>query len=438
MKILLIVWSLTQQMGGREKAGATLANAMQRRGHECIILTDDHQPRPPLYPLDQDVKLMYMDLFDNSYSREKIRKQIVKESPDVVMTMCSSRQIIAWPIILKGTGIPLIISERVDPAVTERDCWKNKKERLAVLSVADAIHVQMNGYMSYYPDFLKPRINVIPNPVNPADRLADPSGDGKSPKIIISVGRISEKQKRQRLLARSFALVADDFPDWHLHYWGGGAQTSGEELKDEIARMGLEGRAHVCWTTNNINEKLADAQIFAFPSEMEGCPNALLEAQAHGLPSFGYRCCGGTNEIIIDGQNGFLCDELTEESIAAALRKLLSDANLRTQMGQSAYENSKNYSPERGFALYEGMFAKAAKSKGSTRFDSPATIEEETEYREYIEHLSTRERVHKLKGPGCKPLALAMLEDLRKRCSRSYVRPIRDILRQARGKKVKK
>ncbi len=437
MRILLVVWSLSKEMGGRERAGATLANAMVERGHECTIVTDDHKHRPSLYPLNDKVELIYMDIFDNSYSRQKLRKQIIAKNPDVVMTMCSSREIIVWPAIVKGTGIPLIISERVDPTVAEKDCWKSRKERIAVLSVADIIHIQMNGYRNYYPEFLQNRVVVIPNPVTPAKLLANPTGERDS-KILIHVGRISEKQKKQRLLARAFALVAQDFPDWSLHYWGGGALCARDDLQKEISRIGLEDRIFVCWTTNNIAEKLSNAQVFAFPSKMEGCPNALLEAQAHGLPAFGFKHCGGTNEIIINGKNGLLFDELNEESIAKAIYTLLSDEQLRISMGQAAFENSKKYSPKKIFDLYENMFSEIVSKKRIPRFERPIETDEEKIYRDYMNFLCTRENIHKTQSPKCRNKLFAIAEDTRKRISRSYIRPIRDSLRKFRGKQVKK
>lgn len=437
MKILLVVWSLTQQKGGRERAGSTLANAMDERGHDCVVLTDDHKKRPSLYPLNGGVSLEYMDLFDNSYGRNVLRKKILNIAPDVVMTMCSSREIIDWPVLLKGTGIPLIISERVDPAVTERDCWKSKKERLAVLSAADTIHIQMEGYRSYYPNFLKDRVSVIPNPVTPAERLADPVGANNKRKTIIHVGRISEKQKRQRLMVRAFALIADKFPEWDLDFWGGGALTSGDDLRAQIERSGLTGRAHVRWTTDNIEAKLLSSQVFVFPSEMEGCPNALLEAQAHGLPAIGYRYCGGTNEIILDGENGILFDKLDEPSVAKALEKLLETPLLRQKMGQAAFRNSQKYTPKKIFDAYEAMFLSAVRKKNQTRMDS-VPEGAEIQYFEYIEHLCTRENVHKLNGIALRPCLFAMIEDKRKKISRNYFRPLRDWLRSLKGKRVKR
>ena len=64
-----------------------------------------------------------------------------------------------------------------------------------------------------------------------------------------------------------------------------------------------------------------------------------------GLPIVGCKCCPSVNTIIHHGKNDFLCDD-TSEDIAAHLRILMSDTELRKKMGQQAREDMKQYAPE--------------------------------------------------------------------------------------------
>ena len=57
------------------------------------------------------------------------------------------------------------------------------------------------------------------------------------------------------------------------------------------------------------------------------------------------KACPSVNTIVRHGENGFLCDD-TPEDIAAHLRILMSDIELRQKMGQQAREDMKQYSPE--------------------------------------------------------------------------------------------
>jgi glycosyltransferase involved in cell wall biosynthesis len=88
------------------------------------------------------------------------------------------------------------------------------------------------------------------------------------------------------------------------------------------------------------------ANVFLFPSRHEGMPNALLEAMASGLPVIA-SCIAGNEELVADGETGYLVPSENVESLRAALKKLLSDAGLREQMGKASRQNVEtNYSWE--------------------------------------------------------------------------------------------
>jgi glycosyltransferase involved in cell wall biosynthesis len=401
MNILLVVWNLTLGRGGRQRAGAALANEMIRRGHRCTVLVNDERPNPPLFPLDESIGLIHLDTAAHLEYREKllrhrndpafheaVRARVQAVDPDLVMVMSSSREILMWPLILEGTDIPLVLAERTDPNFMVNLCWETPEERLAVLTAADLVLFQMEGFRAYYPAHLQDRLRVVPNQVAPARRQADPGGRSTDVRTVINVARL-DMHKYQPLLARAFGLIAPRFPDWELHFWGGEGVLA-EELQAEIDAAGLTGRAFVHPTTADVAAELAKAQIFAFPSEFEGCPNALLEAQAHGLPAIGYRGCGGTNEIIRHGENGLLFDELEPESLARALETLLGDADLRERMGRAATENARRFAPASVFDRFEQAFREAAAHKGRPRRGRPANDGEATS-RACLKSLYTRQ-----------------------------------------------
>ena len=82
-----------------------------------------------------------------------------------------------------------------------------------------------------------------------------------------------------------------------------------------------------------MESKLKVADIFAFPSNSEAFGLALTEAMAAGLPAIGYKSCPAVNEIIIDGYNGFLCDDGVDD-FAEKMKVLMQNEELRKQMGK--------------------------------------------------------------------------------------------------------
>ena len=79
---------------------------------------------------------------------------------------------------------------------------------------------------------------------------------------------------------------------------------------------------------------LAESDVFAIASQEETLGIALLEASAARLPVVATRV-GGIPEIVADGESGLLVPAGDVSALAGALRKLLSDLELRRKMGEA-------------------------------------------------------------------------------------------------------
>lgn len=79
------------------------------------------------------------------------------------------------------------------------------------------------------------------------------------------------------------------------------------------------------------------ASIFAFPTyyRSECFPLVLLEAMSYGLPIVS-TAEGAISEILIDGENGLLCERKSAPDLALQLSKLLADQDKRVKMGRVA------------------------------------------------------------------------------------------------------
>ena len=62
-----------------------------------------------------------------------------------------------------------------------------------------------------------------------------------------------------------------------------------------------------------------------------------------GLPAVGYKSCSAVNELIKDGENGYLCEDGIEP-LRIALQKIMKNQQVRMQMGKFAKVSMEKYS----------------------------------------------------------------------------------------------
>jgi len=91
---------------------------------------------------------------------------------------------------------------------------------------------------------------------------------------------------------------------------------------------------------SDIYKYLSISDIFLFPSEHEVLPMVLIEASATGVPIV---CSNtlGNNDIVKDGQNGFLISD-SEEEYANCILKILNDNDLALKMSNNGIKVVRN------------------------------------------------------------------------------------------------
>ena len=82
---------------------------------------------------------------------------------------------------------------------------------------------------------------------------------------------------------------------------------------------------------------------------------------AIGLPHVGFSYANSINELIIDGYNGFLADDV--DDFAQKLKTLMLDKNLRIKFGKNACESMKEYAPEVIIDQWDNLFNDIIKGK---------------------------------------------------------------------------
>ena len=382
MNILLAnLTKMVGDSGGMAKVTCAFAHEMKMRGHQVSLVYSDVQTGDFYYPLDKDVPAYdirhdkgksisypwYLkvkrefyrtfnkqkartvnDEFASSFLLDNLKDVLQTVRPDVIVSF----QPAASKMLLCDlhTKIPVITMSHGDP---EDYFHTYPKEEIPALEKSAVCQVLLPSFEQHLKKHL-PNVKtvVIGNAIPQYDVQADLSAQKDTYKILF-VGRLSKNHKRPHLLIEAFAGLADEFPNWNVELWGAeDGKAYYKELQLLIKRNHLENRVFLKGPTNDVPSILRQGDIFAFPSAYEGFGLALGEAMSMGLPAVGYRSCSAVNELIKDGENGYLCDDGVKP-LKNALRKIMKNQALRVQMGENAKKNISEYFSPKIWALWE-------------------------------------------------------------------------------------
>ena len=135
---------------------------------------------------------------------------------------------------------------------------------------------------------------------------------------ILYVGRF-EKQKGLDMLIRAFGSLHNESVELYL-VGKGTLQISLEELAKEL---GISSRVKFVPFTEEVERFYKEAKVTILTSYYEGFPNVLIESLACGTPVVSFDSPSGPNEIIIDGENGFLVKYLDTNDLVLKIKKAL-------------------------------------------------------------------------------------------------------------------
>jgi glycosyltransferase involved in cell wall biosynthesis len=174
------------------------------------------------------------------------------------------------------------------------------------------------------------------------------------PPVIVAAGRLAEV-KNYPLLIEALGIVRQRIPA-QLFILGQGDQEL--SLRALIETMGLGEAVHLCGFHVNPWKYIAKADVFALTSRYEGFGNVLVEAMACGVPVVA-TSTAGTREIVSVGEDGLLVDRHEPAAVAAALERVLNDADLRQRMSQTARRHAERYRADVIALEYDRVFAEA-------------------------------------------------------------------------------
>ncbi len=122
-----------------------------------------------------------------------------------------------------------------------------------------------------------------------------------------------------------------------------------KEIRDRIRELQMEEYIKIVINPNNLFDYFEKGDIFLTTSLHEGMSNSVMEAMSYSLPIVTTNA-GDTEYLVKDHYNGFICPYKESETFSKKLKELISNYNLRIQMGLKSYSTLKNNFSMEGFS----------------------------------------------------------------------------------------
>ena len=338
--------------GGSQKIQAFVANACVKKGYEVTILSLSE--KKCTLDIDPSINVMTLDYDKVALSKEnpikyllnrlkyllRYRKKVKNINPDVVIVFLID--IVRLTVLsLKGTGYPIIGSERADPS--QFKISKIRQYNNALNKCVGVVY-QLKEAANYYN--IKPKVvqEVIPNPAI-ARNTNEKFGINQNDELFIfGAGRL-EKQKRFDLLIDAFNIVHKVHPEYRLKIYGDGPEM--KMLKNQVIHLKLLDYVDFMGDVRNIFQDTNDESIFVLSSDYEGIPNVITEALLNGVPCISTDCSPGGARLLLDnGKCGEIVQRSDAKELADAIIRYIENPSYAREKAKIGKRHIEKFNPE--------------------------------------------------------------------------------------------
>ena len=383
---ILIGHNFYQQPGGEDTVFAAETAMLQEEGHSVVPYSQHNDAIRAMSPFSAGLKTIW-----NRSSRREIARLLAREHPDVchfhntfplispsafyaasaakvpvVLTLHNYRLLCPAGVLLRqGRVCEDCVGRRLAYPGIAHACYRNSALQTAGVAAMNCVHHVLDTWRDRVDLYIAltqfarqkfiegglpaEKIVVKPNFVHP-----DPGFNWRREPFALFVGRLSPEKGIATLL-NAWSLIGADLP----------LRIAGEGPMENEVRQACENHSSISWLGRlsrlDVIDQMKRARVLIFPSIWyESLPLTIIEAFATGLPVIAGNL-GSMAELVEDGHTGLLFEPGSAESLAATVRRLLTNDGLAVAMGMSArQEFETRYTRSRNCELLLRCYSMAA------------------------------------------------------------------------------
>ncbi len=338
---------------------AAIAKLLKQAGHSVFVLTPPESLNSK-HLSERGLRLLtYINLnsknpFQLLLAYRKLKKFLLEEEIDLSnphrsegfpLFVFAARSLSANRI---ENPIPVIRTRGTTRPLLQH--WLNRKMHIDwtanYITAGEIVAERLLDAVPISPEKLK----TIYYPVECPDLPLKPPGDYRTEfeipqkaKVLAVVGRI-RPVKGQRILLQSLSQLLTEFPDLVLlipYRDTASNEPEMQALHNDIRRFKLEAHVRLITVREDIRQLMGFADVGVVSSvESEVICRVAVEFFSVATPVVAFPT-GCLPEIIRHGENGYLAETQTSESLTEELRKILANPELCERLGQGARRDAE-------------------------------------------------------------------------------------------------
>lgn len=375
MKIVYCLPS-TCHLGGIERIVSYKANLFVKNGCEVVIVTTDQAGHQPYFELDDRivcydlginycenrnrgfVKKIFYFFYNFLQHKKRLRRLLLALKADIVISTFFNEMPIL-PSIKDGSKkiVEFHFGRSMFGFTRRKGFWGYVDDLMMKLNLK--ILPQYSRFVALSHEDAEnwkelENIVVINNicPIKFSERAQ------LRAHRVIAVGRYEYPKGFDRLIA-AWSLIAAKNPDWTLHIVGEGSLRP--VLAQQINELNLENSVFLDGASMDIAKEYFKSSIAVFTSLYEGFLMAIVEAESAGIPVVSFDAPCGPKEIIKNGEDGFLVSDGDIYALSEKLLLLIENKEIRENMGEKAFMNSKRFTAEQIMPQWIHLFEQILK-----------------------------------------------------------------------------